>query len=44
VFASHGKTVTVLWADKPMQVNVSTPRERDQVYDIMGALKATPAS
>ncbi|TDD73529.1 Ig-like domain-containing protein [Actinomadura rubrisoli] len=41
VFAAHGKTVTVLWADKPTQVDVPTPGHKVDVYDIMGAHKGT---
>ncbi|MFI0452110.1 hypothetical protein [Actinomadura sp. 6N118] len=41
VFAAHGKTVTVLWANKPTQVNVPTPGRKVDVYDIMGARKTT---
>ncbi|MUN35728.1 hypothetical protein [Actinomadura litoris] len=45
VFAAHGKTVTVVWADKPTRVDVPTPGRRVEILDIMGARQgvATPA-
>lgn len=41
VFASHGKAVTVVWADKPTRVDVPTPGRRVEVLDVMGAHRST---
>ncbi|MFI0480281.1 hypothetical protein [Actinomadura sp. 9N215] len=41
VFAAHGKTVTVVWADKPTRVDVPTPGRRVEILDVMGAHRST---